>query len=491
MVSQDENGHQIIDLTSLEDERDTIVEDDVPVKQEKNISVKREDVMIEEEVVEELDVPDHHKMQYFTCTLNLFYDKDRSLEVLETFKQNIEISFQKSKLSYFVGELEIAPTTGMYHIQFYCEARSGLQWTIVTFRRSPLFKNIPIGEGGLSLKVLKSRGTAEQNRVYCLKDKALTLWFYEKGKFRNIGQGKDGKYLDLQKKLDAAVPLRQIAKGDFTTYLRHYRAIDRYIEVTRPGARPEPPKVLFIHGASGSGKSSLIKHYFPEHPNPDDVYWLTASQKSGGIVYWDGYTGQKIVIIDEYHGGFFGPGSIRFLKLFFDKDPCTVPVHGSSAQCVASLVIFISNYDVKECFDTSKFDNFPWGYSNPMYRRIFDARNPWKIMEIGPLPDQRGVAGALADLQGIQWNNQVSQLRELQRCRYRGLDQRQEASEFLQDLVTTKYPGITTGEAEEEAQTIAVLEGIAAGTAPPIVRQGTPPKDKDEASDVVISLSFE
>lgn len=90
-------------------------------------------------------------------------------------------------------------------------------------------------------------------------------------------------------------------------------------------------EVICYWGATGTGKSRRA--------------WNEASfdayPKDPRTKFWDGYTGQKHVVLDEFRGGI----DVAHILRWFDRYPVIVEVKGSSVVLVAEKIWITSNLD--------------------------------------------------------------------------------------------------------------------------------------------------
>jgi hypothetical protein len=97
-------------------------------------------------------------------------------------------------------------------------------------------------------------------------------------------------------------------------------------------------KAEWIYGSTGTGKS----HYAFNNYSPDTHYLYP---NDGG--WWDGYTGQEIVIINEFRGGIMYSELLELL----DKWPKTVRRRGREpVPFLAKLVIITSSLHPKNIY---------------------------------------------------------------------------------------------------------------------------------------------
>lgn len=317
------------------------------------------------------------RSQFFTFTLNLGKDPVLAEERVRKHHAVIEAGFLKKKVSFYSGGHEVAPTTGEHHVQGYLEVTKGLQWTYETFKT---FLNKGNTWKGQSLWVKASKGSALENVKYTHKPENVGRWELTKGEFRNYGQGRSAAMAKVKTMLDTGATMKQVYSAEFEESAKHYRFFKEYrLVMTKP--RSWPMVVFYIHGPSGSGKSSIIERFWPLG---DDTYWLTVP-KAGQNVWWDGYDGQSTVVIDDWKPGYFGPGHVLFMQRLVDRYPFKVPVHGGLVEFVSKVIVFTSNTP-PDRIDSVEYSGYEWDISNPLYHRVYLRENPWHLVQIGLYP---------------------------------------------------------------------------------------------------------
>ena len=114
-------------------------------------------------------------------------------------------------------------------------------------------------------------------------------------------------------------------------------------------------EVRVYYGDPGSGKSCRA---FDEAG--DDVYPLG---HSNGGAWFDGYAGQRTVVIDDFYGWL--PWS--FLLQLCDRYPFRVPTKGSHLPFLSRVLIFTSNVHPRQWYD---FNTKPHMQYAALARRI-------------------------------------------------------------------------------------------------------------------------
>lgn len=212
---------------------------------------------------------------------------------------------------------------GTIHLQGYCvfAQKKRLSW---------LKKNAHPGahwEGRL--------GTHEQAKEYSRKVETRIAGPWESGQEDpKLGsQGKRNDLMDLKRKLDAGKTEAEIAKDEesFPVWAKYNKIIPRYRILTGK-QRDWPVFTQVVWGAPGLGKTRKAR----DLAGPD-AFWL--SRPAGQTVWFDGYIGQEVIVIDEFYGWI----SFDLLCRLLDRYPLNVETKGGSTPMTARKVIITSN----------------------------------------------------------------------------------------------------------------------------------------------------
>lgn len=199
----------------------------------------------------------------------------------------------------------------------------------------------------------KMKGTPRQALLYCVKEQSRTSgpWVYadnewktdwtnfcsEFGTHSTATSKTTSRTLVLntiKSTIDTALSeddsstniIEDIADEYFDVWVSHYRAFETYIRMkTKP--RNHPVEVHILQGPTGTGKSKWCMDNYP------DAYWKQRSN------WWDGYTGQRVVVIDEFYGWL----PYDLLLRICDRYPLLVETKGGQAQFVATTILITTN----------------------------------------------------------------------------------------------------------------------------------------------------
>lgn len=175
------------------------------------------------------------------------------------------------------------------------------------------------------------KGTHDQAKAYCTKEDTRVEGPWEYGEPTTVpGQRND---------IRAAV--KRTLEADESTvideypevYCKYYRAL-REIKRIKTSNRNFKTDVYIIYGEPGSGKSSYCMQQDP------NAYWKPKGN------WWDGYTGQHTVVIDEFYGWL----PFDFLNRLLDRYPLIVETKGGSANFVSKVIYITSNKHPREWY---------------------------------------------------------------------------------------------------------------------------------------------
>ncbi len=249
--------------------------------------------------------------------------------------------------AYCVWQYEAASSTDRYHIQGYC-------CFFTNMRFNTLKAMLPDGT-----HIEKREGTHAQAKAYCMKEDTRMNGPYEYGSDIGIANGQ-GARSDLKRARDFLL-VKTNSMKDFS--LEHPGVYFKYAKnclsfrVLHSAKRNWEMEVITLVGPTGVGKTRYVYDTYPL----EEIYSLPPPKGSG--TYWDGYDGQRIVLIDEMYGNRFSHGCLLQL---LDRYPFQVPVHGGTIEFVSKIIVMTSNAHPKEWYSSDKFTY----EEGPLQRRL-------------------------------------------------------------------------------------------------------------------------
>lgn len=172
------------------------------------------------------------------------------------------------------------------------------------------------------------RGTREQAAKYCKKD----------GNFKEIGNlSKQGERTDIQsvKEIAAKKGMRGVLEKD--TDLNHIKIAETYLKYHEK-PRCWEPKVFWIHGPTGTGKSRMARILC----DPNNTY-----TKNEGSKWWDGYDNHEYVIIDDFRPSWW---SLTEMLSLLDRYEKRIEHKGGHRQFRPLQIVVTSCLPPNECY---------------------------------------------------------------------------------------------------------------------------------------------
>lgn len=190
-------------------------------------------------------------------------------------------------------------------------------------------------------------GSHEQAKAYCSKEESRIAgeghgpWTY--GNDDSVPKTK-GARTDLKRvfdKLNEGAKEADIMNDPdlFPVWARYYRAIERF-ELMSERKRNWITFTQVYWGVSGCGKTRRA-HYeagLKEDGTPGEPYYVLR-KPANSAVYWDGYKGEKHIIIDEFYGWI--PRTM--MQVICDRYPAIIDTKGGARNFVATKIWITSN----------------------------------------------------------------------------------------------------------------------------------------------------
>lgn len=246
--------------------------------------------------------------------------------------------------TYLIYSEEVGEN-GTYHLQGYVEFSKQITITWLS-------KKIP----GVHFET--RRGSQKQAVEYCRKvdDPTYIAGPYEFGVPKNQGERCD--LGEIKMAIDNGASEVDIWDEWFSQSVRYHRSFSAYRFIKAQ----QVPRTEFVGFSIFVGGTGLGKSHDARAENPD-AFWLAKPTSRDGKLWWDGYKGEKTVIIDEFYGWI----QFDFLLRLCDKYPLTLEVKGATTTCHVQQVVITSNKHPNDWYK---------GVSDlsPLRRRITEIR---------------------------------------------------------------------------------------------------------------------
>lgn len=197
------------------------------------------------------------------------------------------------------------------------------------------------------------RGSRDQARDYCRKEESRIDGPFE---FGSWSEKTPGRRTDLEGLMEGV----RNGKSDLEIYeempesaARFYKFVERYrflYQQRKNSGWRDVTTVVYV-GAAGTGKT---RKAFEEDPG---LYKLD----TGSTVWFDGYTGQRTLLIDDFYGWI----QYGWLLNILDGYPLRLPIKGGHTWAAWTRVIITSNRDMHEWYKD--------GLTPALNRRISDV----------------------------------------------------------------------------------------------------------------------
>jgi len=137
----------------------------------------------------------------------------------------------------------------------------------------------------------------------------------------------------IKGKLEEGLSDLDIAGDDFDLWVKYHRSFSHYrLLCSKP--RDKKTNVIVVQGPTGVGKSYYAKQFDKE------AYWKPRS------LWWDGYEGQRTVVLDEYYGWLPFDTLLRIC----DEYPIQVEIKGGSVNFNSETIIITTNKHPNEWY---------------------------------------------------------------------------------------------------------------------------------------------
>lgn len=210
-----------------------------------------------------------------------------------------------------------------------------------------------------------ARGSAEQNHTYCTKEPRLDgPW--ERGTIKSQGERTDLK--EVARQITSGKRVRDLvdtAPECIIKYSRGLRALESESRAkVCSSTRRLDMLVTVIIGDTGVGKT---RHVLDKHGD-ENVYIVDCQNEK---LWFDGYNGQKVLLLDDFYGGI----KYHFLLRLLDVYPLQVEIKGGYVWAEWNRVYITSNKEPSQWY----VKHFEGGLPAPLRRRIHQCCKMVKV----------------------------------------------------------------------------------------------------------------
>lgn len=230
---------------------------------------------------------------------------------------------------------ETAPRTGTPHLQGACVlgkrmARSRLA-TLIGFKRAWHHT---------------MNGKPEHSDAYCSKQ---DLSKFEHGTLPTPGKRSD-LLMVTERMLNGETMRDMVHEPECAVVLAKYPNGLNFIRKLASVPRTDPPKVFWLFGPTGVGKTRCCFESAIALGCGDDdgQVWIS----SGGLKWFDGYDNHKVVIFDDFRSK--QVPSFSYLLRLLDRYPMQVEIKGGYVNWNPEYIFITCPYDPDQCFATRK-----------------------------------------------------------------------------------------------------------------------------------------
>ncbi len=171
-----------------------------------------------------------------------------------------------------------------------------------------------------------------------------------------MGQGRRQDLLDVYESIKKQKTIHEITEEHPVEMMKFSTGILRVHHILTP-ARHWRMQIEAVIGAPGVGKTTSLLR---KHTN---AFWWS------GTKWFDGYNGETVVIMDEFHGNL----PFTLFKRLCDPSPLDVEIKGGSARFIAHRLVFVANAWPHEWYKYEDLGTDSWPAVRRRLGRVWHA----------------------------------------------------------------------------------------------------------------------
>lgn len=291
-----------------------------------------------------------------TCRGWLFTDNNYEEDTQELYKD-------VKGVIYGVVGMEIAPDTKTPHLQGYLYFKHALSFNALKKRIHKAVKRDP--------HIQRANGSAKDNQKYCKKDEKWIEWC------KIPKQGRREDLIQLMEALSSDKPELVVWKENFGAMLKFHKGAAKFKQLimAEKGRKWRKLTVTLVLGPTGIGKTRDAMYWEEKDTDGNflprkDTYKICG----GDLSWWDGYEGQKNLVIDEYANQVKITELLGLLDGFIKR----LPVKHAFSYALWTNVVITTNLTVIH-------ENAKQAHKDALARRITTVRNHWGMSNSNPI----------------------------------------------------------------------------------------------------------
>lgn len=280
-------------------------------------------------------------------------------------RENVE-DYVPDVVRYLIVGEETAPTSGRKHFQGYIQFKNSLTNSTARSRLASL------GFSGAHVEI--AQAGFHDNIEYCRKEDRAALELGAPTGQGTGGGGRPAHKMLAQKIKDREIKtVREAMIEDPVRFTIHATGLQRLIQqLATPRRLDDMPTIVWRFGETGTGKSEWCQTQVDGLGDARECYIYSSGQDG----WFDGYTGEKYVVMQELRGHDFKPAVLLQL---FDKYQCRIKIKGGFVDVLAHTFWITSPVHPRLLFPNAFKQNE--GKADQLKRRITEIWHHRKDQE--------------------------------------------------------------------------------------------------------------
>lgn len=162
---------------------------------------------------------------------------------------------------------------------------------------------------------------------------------------RPKGMGARSDLDAVHESLMAGMTRKELSNEHFGQFVRYTRGLKDWFDLNESTPVRSEPKIYWLWGQTGSGKSYRIQTHLKSGLESGEVYCLTETTSGA---WWDKYQGQKIVWMDDLRGSWM---KMHQLLRVLQSSPCQVSARGAAHWLAADTFYITTNAPPVELYE--------------------------------------------------------------------------------------------------------------------------------------------